>query len=290
MNLEEDLASRLECPVCLLVPRAGPIPSCPVGHIICSTCRESLDTCPTCRRPLSVENTNCLASALIDKVKHKCKFHVHGCDVKRLLGELPKHEKICPERTIICPNLRCMKEVKLKSYQSHVTQDNCLTECRVFGNDDGMRMSDIHSPSFEIVAPPLPLLRSWRSMVMEGHGRLRRTFSFRRFILNQKYYFLHYKITNDNHMTFYVTFAGDKEDLINSKVSFIVKSKDGKVQTTYCTKIVPIEDAPLTEEDLMSKREVWCLSKQSWSKLLPIGQTSKPNRLLNGFDLFISVS
>ena len=165
MNLEEDLTEHLECPVCLSVPRTGPIPSCPVGHIICSTCRESLDTCPTCRRPLSVENTNCLASALIDKVEHKCKFHVHGCDVRRLLGELTKHEKICPERTIKCPNLRCRKEFKLKSYQSHVTQDDCLTEWgewRLF-SEDGMRMSEnlnIHSQSFEIEAPSLPLLRS----------------------------------------------------------------------------------------------------------------------------------
>ena len=154
MNLEEDLSSRLECPVCLSVPRTGPIPSCPVGHIICSTCRESLDTCPTCRRPLSAENTNCLAAALIDKVKHKCKFHLHGCDVKRLLGELPQHEKICTERTTICPNLRCKKEVKLKSYQSHVTEDDCLTVCTHY--HDAIQMGEnlnICSQSFEIAAP-----------------------------------------------------------------------------------------------------------------------------------------
>ena len=29
---------RLECPVCLVVPRMGPVPSCPSGHLTCSPC------------------------------------------------------------------------------------------------------------------------------------------------------------------------------------------------------------------------------------------------------------
>ena len=286
MNLEEDLASHLECPVCLLVPREGPIPSCPVGHIICKTCRESLDTCPTCRRPLSDENSNSLASALIDKVKHKCKFHMDGCDEKGLMNELQNHEKICPERTIICPNLKCMKEVKLKCYQSHVTQDNCLTECRLIWSD-AIRMSEnlnTHSQSFEIAAPP----QIRKVLMPDGHVRStrRRTISFKRFILNQKHYFLHYMITDDDDMTFYVAFAGDRDELSNSKVSLTVKSKDEQTHTTYCTKIVQIDEAPLTEEDLIIKREVWCLSKKSWSKLLSIERKS----VLNSFSLFVSVS
>ena len=135
---------------------------------------------------------------------------------------------------------------------------------------------NIWSQSFRIEAPPIE----------EGHGRSRRTVSFKRITLNQKPYLLHYMITNDDHMTFYLAFAGEKDDLTDSKVSFIAKSRDGKIQTTYCTEIILIDEAPLTEEDLMTKREVWCLSKKSWSKLLSIERKS----VLNSFSLFVSVS
>ena len=117
-RLEKDLSSHLECPVCLITPRTGPVPSCPAGHILCITCRESLDTCPTCRRTLG-ENINSLASALIDIVNHKCKFSAQGCETKLQLSSLLAHEKICPERYITCPNLHCLKKVRFKNYLLH---------------------------------------------------------------------------------------------------------------------------------------------------------------------------
>merc|ERR1719348_1282930 len=49
---------RLECPVCLCVPRRGPVPSCPSGHLICSPCLLKMkkegkgDNCPSCRAPM----------------------------------------------------------------------------------------------------------------------------------------------------------------------------------------------------------------------------------------------
>ena len=288
-DFEQDLLSHLECPVCLTVPRGGPIPSCPAGHIVCLTCRESLDTCPTCRRPLSVENTNSLASALIDKVKHKCKYHVQGCDVRRLLGEILYHEEICPERTIVCPNLRCLEEVKLKSYQSHVTEDDCLTGYRLFSDCD-VRMQETIDITTQFIKIVDPHIIEYNLTSRERHSRLRRAISFKRFEYNQKQYFLHYYITQDDQITLFLMFAGNREDSTDSNVKFTLKSKDREIQTTYCTKIILIDEAPITEEDLMSKREVWCLSKQAWSKLLHRKRISYPNqRVSNGFDLFISI-
>ena len=37
-KLMAELQEKVECPVCLMVPREGPVPCCPVGHIICSPC------------------------------------------------------------------------------------------------------------------------------------------------------------------------------------------------------------------------------------------------------------
>ena len=36
--LVADLQGAVECPVCLVVPREGPVPCCPHGHITCSPC------------------------------------------------------------------------------------------------------------------------------------------------------------------------------------------------------------------------------------------------------------
>merc|ERR1719500_927886 len=44
----------VECPVCLLTPREGPVPCCPQGHLFCLPCLDKLKDvervdCPTCR-------------------------------------------------------------------------------------------------------------------------------------------------------------------------------------------------------------------------------------------------
>ena len=36
------LQEKVECPVCLVVPREGPVPCCPSGHITCSPCLDRL--------------------------------------------------------------------------------------------------------------------------------------------------------------------------------------------------------------------------------------------------------
>ena len=121
------LASMLECPVCLKVPRDLPIPSCPAGHIICKSCRTSVTTCPTCRRVLTPDGINSVVGSLIENVPHKCKFEVHGCQFKDVLGELKKHEATCIERTIKCPFPRCQTEVQLRRYKDHVIEGKCYS-------------------------------------------------------------------------------------------------------------------------------------------------------------------
>jgi hypothetical protein len=72
----EEMRSKVECPVCLVVPRAGPVPVCPMGHFICSGCkerrgREGERNCPTCRGPMG-EAKSLLASVVIENVMHEC--------------------------------------------------------------------------------------------------------------------------------------------------------------------------------------------------------------------------
>ena len=112
------VASGIECPVCLNVPRELPIPQCPEGHLICKDCRPSLNTCPTCRRRLQ-DNNSSIAAFLIDQVPHRCKFQDFGCKEKRLLSEIVNHEKKCPERTARCAVYGCSQVVQLKMFSLH---------------------------------------------------------------------------------------------------------------------------------------------------------------------------
>ena len=116
-DFEAYVSKSLECPMCFIVPRSGPVPSCSAGHIVCSSCRKNLSECPTCRRPLSDDHFNSLAATLIEKVKHKCKYS--ECEETDFLKRLEYHEKICPERIITCPYLNCRVKVKFKNYSQH---------------------------------------------------------------------------------------------------------------------------------------------------------------------------
>ena len=42
-NILKEHASLVECPVCLMLPREDkPVPCCPQGHFVCSTCKDKL--------------------------------------------------------------------------------------------------------------------------------------------------------------------------------------------------------------------------------------------------------
>ena len=42
-KMSKELRTQVECPVCLTMPREDrPVPCCPLGHIVCSTCKDNL--------------------------------------------------------------------------------------------------------------------------------------------------------------------------------------------------------------------------------------------------------
>jgi E3 ubiquitin-protein ligase SIAH1 len=75
------LAKSVECPVCFLVPRTVPVPCCPVGHVICTTCRGKMDSCPICRREFG-DNVSSVAADIIHLLELECKNVEKGCQVR----------------------------------------------------------------------------------------------------------------------------------------------------------------------------------------------------------------
>ena len=59
------LKKSVECPVCLEVPRKGPVFTCPNGHLVCQKCKREF--CPTCREAMG-DNKSLMAVDVIEKV------------------------------------------------------------------------------------------------------------------------------------------------------------------------------------------------------------------------------
>ena len=114
-NMLEKLKDKMECPVCLDIPRSGPVPVCPNGHVVCKTCKR--DICPTCRTRMGTA-TSLLASTVLRNIEHKCKFE--NCNEKSGLEDLKNHEAVCPHRTVHCPSPMCSVETPLGKLGLHI--------------------------------------------------------------------------------------------------------------------------------------------------------------------------
>ena len=80
-KLLKALKEAIICPVCLLVPKTGSVPTCPNGHVTCSTClhlmrSEGRTDCPTCRVNMG-EGKSILAQVVVEHVDHEC--GLDGC-------------------------------------------------------------------------------------------------------------------------------------------------------------------------------------------------------------------
>jgi hypothetical protein len=119
----EELKSALECPVCLTLPRAGPVPQCPNGHFICSPCKRKersagRQDCPTCRGPMVGEAKSLLATIVIENMKHEC--DKEDCYEMIELKEYEKHQlEQCNYRSVLCPGRDCDEIVPYMEVVSH---------------------------------------------------------------------------------------------------------------------------------------------------------------------------
>lgn len=124
----DDMKKIVGCPVCLEVPRKGPVFTCSNGHLVCQKCKR--ETCPTCREAMG--NNKCLvAITIIEKILHDCKFE--ECEEKFCLDNIEKHEKSCKHRVVACPEyLNCAVKMPLSNLLAHLesSQDCCDSRYR----------------------------------------------------------------------------------------------------------------------------------------------------------------
>jgi len=122
-DLVAKLRNRIECPVCLEVPEAGPVSVCPNGHLVCSKCKS--DSCPTCRSKMFA-GRSLLAVTVLDNIEHKCRNL--GCDKSFKLTELQPHKRICEFRLVECPATLCTEKIGFCHIIDHLLND-CTKSC-----------------------------------------------------------------------------------------------------------------------------------------------------------------
>jgi len=131
-KMSKELQSQVECPVCLTMPREDKaVPCCPLGHIVCSTCkdnsiRQGRRDCPTCRGPMG-QGQSLLALTVIKNLQHECRHQ--GCKELLNFNQIKEHEEECIWRLIPCPGLgiHCTAHIPLCNVLNHAQGcPNCI--------------------------------------------------------------------------------------------------------------------------------------------------------------------
>jgi len=160
--LVQQMKEKVECPVCLDIPRSGPVPVCPNGHFVCQSCKA--DSCPTCRTQMG-NGKSLLASTLLENIDHPCKFN--NCHTALALGEIHNHEAICPHRDVFCPNHVCSKQVSLSGLVYHIQQSpqGCGTGPTILDNVNWNRRNIL-------IDNEVTSKRTWPVRMYEGFGQV----------------------------------------------------------------------------------------------------------------------
>ena len=121
VSLEDLVAEKLECPVCLQTIKDPPVFLCTNGHELCHKCREPLKIegkpCPVCQGELLDVRSRFAEKMLEELPKNECKHD--GCTFSRADTALVKRheEKECSLRPVNC--ISCQKQIPLCQIYDH---------------------------------------------------------------------------------------------------------------------------------------------------------------------------
>merc|ERR1712059_156905 len=236
------LRDKVECPVCLYVPKKAPIPVCPNGHGVCSKCVR--EDCPTCRVKMG-QGKSSLAVMVIVLIDHQCDNE--GCHKIFPFGELASHGRCCNYRLVKCPGLECYDKISLSSLATHMVSCGTLigNEIKVFklpcvtnfwtGNDDkGQDMT-------------------WKLKAMRFGERI--------FLLKVS----RLSVGGNTRWLFAVQIVGREEIASGFGVTITVhrkeKGPDGKYSQKYYGDVYPVDVTEMTE----AERKGQCLSLTDWA-------------------------
>lgn len=101
-DLEKNILSELECPVCDNI-MSPPICQCQNGHSICNECFQKVTICPSCRAPKHPIARSYALEAIHAKLRVPCNNAFAGCPYISLGADIVKHQKYCRFSKKACP-------------------------------------------------------------------------------------------------------------------------------------------------------------------------------------------
>jgi len=120
LNVVDLLKDRIECPVCMEIPRKGPVLVCSNGHLVCITCKQ--ETCPSCRVRMG-NGRSLLAETILENIDHECEFD--DCDDCFPVDKIEEHSKVCSHRYVSCPYGGCELKIGLSKLIDHLNKNPC---------------------------------------------------------------------------------------------------------------------------------------------------------------------
>jgi hypothetical protein len=237
-----ELEERVKCPVCLEVPTAGPIYSCPSGHTVCSTCYQGqASNCPLCRT-MMYKNTSLIGMTVIENIEHICRLE--GCTEKIPLDQVETHRKACLYRPITCPAILCQNKIAYNHVKDHVVKD-----CEQSTRTNWIVSNFTYTMNFRITTS-LPITTQ--------------VYKLETFIWDGQYFFLSQTWRqHDTFKNFYMQMLGTEEECSKYKVTLAMQDKDG-VYSNMISDHPYSMDMPETEKDVAGLR----LSEKAMKTLL----------------------
>jgi E3 ubiquitin-protein ligase SIAH1 len=124
-DLCKEVLEQLECPVCMefMLP---PITLCDNGHNICSSCKEKVHKCPTCRKPL-LDTRNKALEKLATRIECPCMNKLYGCTLTFPIALIREHQDVCEYNPLACPlqeQVHCSWKGSFQEVKNHVIEEH----------------------------------------------------------------------------------------------------------------------------------------------------------------------
>lgn len=211
------------------------------------------------------DDVNTLASGLIDRVRHFCKYKHMGCKEKSYLNKLSAHETVCDYKTIRCPQSNCRKEVGLFMFHVHAKNSACSACSAVVtigkGSFDGVMVSS----NFRVI--------SLTDKTPFEHGKAGLNWKLRYFTKGGDIFYVatDYLVNSSLFAVFVTMLPKKNKPCILHQAKMSIKDENNPHQNICMIRdVIPLEKAPSSEAEVLSEDRCWFVPKRTLDSLLNI--------------------
>ena len=218
------------------------------------------------------DDVNTLASGLIDRVRHFCKYKHMGCKEKAYLNKLSTHETMCNYKTIRCPKSNCRKEVELVKYHEHAKNSFCCGNAVTSGMGGLVKLQS-RSPPVDTVT----VASKFRVISLTDKTPFNRniglTWKLRYFTKGGDIFYVatDYFEKSSLFAVFVTTLPKKDNPFILHQAKMSIKDENNPHQDICMIRdVIPLDKAPSSEAEVLSEDRCWFVPKRTLDALFNI--------------------